>query len=70
MGLWNKMKGVFGRINAGAKKAYNWVKNHLNTIKEVSDKAADFIPEQYKGGYDAARGKAFDTFDKMRNVLG
>jgi phage-related protein len=66
MGLWSKVKGVFGRIGGGVKKAYNWVKDNMSTIKDVTDKAKQFIPEQYQGVID----RGYDTANKVIRTFG
>ena len=70
MGLWSKVKGVFGRIGNGAKTAYNWIKDHMSTIKDVADKAKQFIPEKYKPAVDTALDKGFGTADKVFRTFG
>jgi len=70
MGLWSKVKGVFGRIGGGIKKAYNWVKDHIGTIKDVADKAKDFIPEQYRDKYTDVVDKGYDTATKVIRKFG
>lgn len=70
MGLWGKVKGVFGRIGQGIKTGYNWVKDHLTDIKDIADKAKNFIPEQYRGGYDAAINKGYDAANKIFQRVG
>jgi len=70
MGLWSKVKGVFGRIGGGIKKGYNWIKEHLGTIKDVADKAKEFIPEQYRDKYDEYSSKGFGTADKIIRTFG
>lgn len=66
MGLWSKVKGVFGRIGGGIKKGYNWVKDNLSSIKDVVDKAKQFVPEQYRDAID----KGFDTTNKLIGTFG
>ena len=70
MGLWSKVKGVFGRIGNGIKTGYNWVKEHLGTIKDVADKAKEFIPEQYRQGYGDAINKGSAYADKIFQRVG
>lgn len=70
MGLWGKVKGVFGRIGGGIKKAYNWVKDHMSDIKDVADKAKQFIPEQYRQGYSDAVDKGSAFADKIFQRVG
>lgn len=70
MGLWGKVKGVFGRIGGGIKKAYNWVKDHIGTIKDIADKAKQFVPEQYRQGYSDAIDKGYDTANKVIRTFG
>ena len=69
-GLWAKVKGVFGRIGTGIKKGYNWIKDHISTIKDVADKAREFVPDQYKDKYDEYSGKGFGTADKIIRTFG
>ena len=70
MGLWSKVKGVFGRIGGGIKSGYNWIKDHIGGIKDVADKAKQFIPEQYKPAVDDAYNKGFGTADKIFRTFG
>lgn len=70
MGLWGKVKGVFGRIGGGIKKAYNWVKDHLGDIKDVADKAKQFVPEQYRDKYSGVIDKGYDTANKFIQRVG
>ena len=70
MGLWAKVKGVFGRIGGGIKQGYNWIKDHLSTIKDVADKAKEFIPEQYKDKYTDVIDKGYDTATKVIRKFG
>lgn len=70
MGLWGKVKGVFGRIGGGIKKAYNWVKDHMSDIKDVADKAKQFIPEQYRQGYSDAVDKGSSFANKIFQRVG
>lgn len=65
MGLWSKVKGVFGRIGTGISKGYNWVKDHFGQIKDVVDKAKQFVPEQYRPAVDTALDKGFGTANKV-----
>lgn len=69
MGLWSKVKGVFGRIGSGIKKGYNWVKSHFNDIKDVADKAKQFVPEQYQPAVNTALDKGFGTAGKIFNTF-
>ena len=62
MGLWDKMRGVCGRIHGGIKKGFNWLKNHMDTITDIADKAQGFVPEQYRGAYN-------DTFNKFKGGM-
>ena len=70
MGLWSKVKGVFGRIGTGISKGYNWIKDHLSTIKDVADKAREFVPEQYQPAVNTALDKGFNTADKIIRTFG
>jgi phage-related protein len=70
MGLWSKVKGVFGRIGGGIKNAYNWVKDHFSTIKDVADKAKEFIPEQYRPGYGDVVDKGSEFAKKIFQRVG
>lgn len=70
MGLWAKVKGVFGRIGGGIKQGYNWIKDHLSTIKDVADKAKEFIPEQYRDKYTGVIDKGYDTANKVIRKFG
>ena len=70
MGLWANVKGVFGRIGrgikSGIKTAYNWIKEHMDVIKGATDKAKEYIPEEYRGIID----KGVDTADKIIRTFG
>jgi predicted DNA-binding WGR domain protein len=70
MGLWSKVKGVFGRIGGGIKKGYNWIKDHFSTIKDVADKAKEFIPEQYRPGYSDAVDKGSEFAKRIFQRVG
>lgn len=70
MGLWSKVKGVFGRIGQGIKKGYNWVKEHLGAIKDVADKAKQFVPEQYRDKYSGIIDKGYDTANRLVSTIG
>ena len=70
MGLWAKVKGVFGRIGGGIKQGDNWIKDHLSTIKDVADKAKELIPEQYKDKYTDVIDKGYDTANKVIRKFG
>ena len=70
MGLWSKVKGVFGRIGSGIKQGYNWVKEHLNDIKDVADKAKVFVPEQYRDAYDKYSDQGFNKVSGIINKIG
>ena len=69
-GLWAKVKGVFGRIGTGIKKGYNWIKDHFSTIKDVADKAKEFVPDKYRPAVDTALDKGFGTADKVFTTFG
>ena len=70
MGLWAGVKGVFGRIGSGIKSgiktAYNWIKDHMGLIKDVTDKAKEYVPEEYRGVID----KGTDMADKIIRTFG
>lgn len=70
MGLWAKVKGVFGRVGSGVKTAYNWIKDHLSDIKDVADKAKQFVPEKYKPTVNTVLDKGFGTADKVFRTFG
>lgn len=70
MGLWSKVKGVFGRIPAGIKTMYNWVKEHLGDIKGVAEQAKQLIPSQYRPAIDGALDKGFGAADKVIRRFG
>ena len=70
MGLWSKVKGVFGRIGGGIKKAYNWVKDHMSDIRDVTDKAKQFVPERYKDKFSGVIDKGYDTANKVIGAFG
>lgn len=65
MGLWSKVKGVFGRIGKGIKSGYNWVKDHFGDIKDAADKAKQFVPEQYRDAIDKGTGMAEKFFQRV-----
>ena len=65
MGLWGKVKGVFGRIGGGIKKGYNWIKDHFGQIKDVTDKAMEFVPGQYKPAAMDAYNKGIDVAGRL-----
>lgn len=65
MGLWSKVKGVFGRIGGGIKSAYNWVKDHITDIKDVADKAKQFVPSQYRDAIDKGTNFADKFFQRV-----
>lgn len=68
MGLWNKVKGVFGRIGSGIKKGWNWIRGHKDTITKAIDTASQFVPDKYKSSYDKYKGKAEDYYNKADNI--
>ena len=70
MGLWGKIKGVFGRIANGIKHGYNWVKDHITGIKDVANKVVNVLPDNYKDPARTITDNAFNTFDKIRGVIG
>lgn len=65
MGLWSKVKGVFGRIHGGIKNAVNWVKDHFGDIKDITDKAKQFVPEHYRDAIDKGTGMAEKFFQRV-----
>lgn len=65
MGLWSKVKGVFGRIGGGIKSGYNWIKDHMDAIKDVADKAKQFVPEQYRDAIDKGTNMADKFFQRV-----
>lgn len=69
MGLWGKVKGVFGRIGNGIKTGYNWVKNHIDDIKDVADKAKNFIPAAYREQFKDIIDKGYDGANKIFQVV-
>lgn len=71
MGLWDKMKGVFGRIKDGIKGAFNWLKKNKDTVKKAIDTGIDIIApqdkrEQYHGYVDKGEG----ILDKVTGLVG
>lgn len=70
MGLWSKVKGVFGRIGGGIKKAYNWVKDNMSAIKDVADKAKVFVPEQYRDAYNKYSDQGFNKANEVIRAFG
>lgn len=58
MGLWNKVKGVFGRIRQGANKAFDWLKDKRETIETIADSAASLMPQDIQNKYGEIKEKA------------
>lgn len=63
MGLWNKVRGVFGKVT-------NWVKNKITGIRDVKDKILPaiepYLPSGMKGVIDTG-GKIIDGIDNFVN---
>ena len=69
MGLWSKVKGVFGRIGNGIKKGFDWLTKHKDTITTIADGAASFLPTQYQATYGEAKNKINDGINKYGQYL-
>ena len=57
MGLWDRVKGVFGRIKTGAKNAFDWLKNNKETIETITDSAASLMPQDIQNRYGEIKEK-------------
>ena len=64
MGLWAKVKGVFGRIGRGIKKGFDWLTQNKEKIKETADKVIDVVPDKYKGKLTGLRDKGEELMNK------
>ena len=69
MGFWSKVKGVFGRIGKGIKnvatKAYNWITDNKDKIKQATDTFNSVTNDKYKNYTD----KGQDYLNKGIGVL-
>ena len=63
-GIWGKIKGVFGRIGGGIKKAANWIVGNKDKISKVVNTVGDTLGGKYA---DYAH-KATDGLDKGVNI--
>ena len=57
MGLWNKVKGVFGRIRQGANKVFDWLKDKRETIETIADSTASLMPQDIQNKYGEIKEK-------------
>ena len=69
MGLWSKVKGVFGRIGGGLKKGWDWLTKHKETIGTIADGAASFLPEPYQEKYGEVKNRINDGVNKYGQFL-
>lgn len=76
MGLWSKVKGVFGRIGHGIKSGWNWLTNNKDKIAQAAEAVSDIIPGAYgdkiKQGISKGEqlyGKADELMDKYGKYL-
>ena len=69
MGFWSKVKGVFGRIGSGVKRAINWIGDNKQKIDQALDTAQGFVPSKYQQGFNIAREKAGDIYNKIGSVI-
>ena len=76
MGLWSKVKGVFGRIGHGIKSGWNWLTNNRDKIEQAAEAVSDIIPSAYgdkiKQGIakgEQIYGKTADLMDKYGKYL-
>lgn len=69
MGLWSKVKGVFGRIGNGLRSGYDWLSKHKDTITTIADGAASFLPNQYQAAYGDMKNKINDGINRYGAIL-
>lgn len=71
MGLWDKMKGVFGRIKEGVKGAFNWLKKHKDTVKKAIDTGIDVVvPQDRREQYHDLVNRGSGILDKVTGLVG
>lgn len=70
MGLWNKVKGVFGRIGHGIKSGWNWLRNHKDKIQQIANTTANTIGGKTLDTYNKYSGKANDIYRKADTIAG
>lgn len=68
MGLWSKVKGVFGRIGGGVKKGWDWLTKNKDTITTIADGAASFLPNKYQEMYGQGKNKFNDAYNKFGDM--
>ena len=70
MGLFSKMKGVFGRVGGWikdkAKKVKNWIDNNKEKIKKAAQVVYDFLPKKYKDKADEYVDKGKKYYDDAK----
>ena len=76
MGLWSKVKGVFGRIGHGIKGGWDWLTNNRDKIAQAAEAVSEIIPSAYgdKIKQGIAKGekkneKTADLMDKYGKYL-
>lgn len=65
MGLWSKVKGVFGRIGSGIKKGFNWLTQNKDKISNVANAVNDATGGKLTGAIDTAT----NIYNKASNIL-
>ena len=76
MGLWSKVKGVFGRIGHGIKSGWDWLTTNRDKIAQAAEAVSDIIPgaagDRIKQGIAKSEqlyGRAEDIMDKYGKYL-
>ena len=76
MGLWSKVKGVFGRIGGGIKTGWDWLTRNRDKIQQAAEVVSDLVPDKYgdKIKYGMAKGeqtygRASDLMDRYGSYL-
>lgn len=76
MGLWSKVKGVFGRIGHGIKSGWDWLTTNRDKIAQAAEAVSDIIPgaagDKIKQGIakgEQLYGRAEDIMDKYGKYL-
>lgn len=69
MGFWKKAAGVFGRIGQGIRKGFDWLTANRDKIKSATDTIGQFVPSQYKEGYDTAIRTGENIMDKAKILI-
>ena len=70
MGLWSKVKGVFGRIGSGIKKGWDWLAGHKDKIDTVLDAAQQFVPSDKQQLVSSLRDKGEKIYGKASDIMG